>query len=71
VVKIIPCISITPCIQYSKTKSIFRNICKPKGQASGEGSSSAGHAEINKVISVIGRYLDRVVINVIPCVCLF
>jgi hypothetical protein len=54
VVKIIPCISITPCIQYSKTKSIFRNICKPKGQASGEGSSSAGHAEINKVISVIG-----------------
>jgi hypothetical protein len=26
----------------------FQNICKPKGQASGEGSSSAGNVEINE-----------------------
>jgi hypothetical protein len=51
----------TLCIQSSKTKSIFRNKCKQKGQASGEGassgegSSSAGNAEINKVISIVGR----------------
>jgi hypothetical protein len=35
--------------------SIFRNKCKQKGQASGEGSSSAGNAEINQVISIVGR----------------
>jgi hypothetical protein len=41
------------CMQSSKTKSIFRNKCKQKGQPSGEGSS--GNAEINKVISIVGR----------------
>jgi hypothetical protein len=35
------------------SKSIFRNKCKRKNQASGEGSSPAGNVEINKVISVI------------------
>jgi hypothetical protein len=35
------------------SKSIFRNKCKRKNQASGEGSLPAGNVEINKVISVI------------------
>ncbi|CAH1364246.1 unnamed protein product, partial [Tenebrio molitor] len=35
-------------IQFQEDKENSENICKPKGQASGEGSSSAGHAEINK-----------------------